>query len=245
LVSFNDYPLGDIEGAGSPTSGGKSASGGIATGDGGDAEGPASSGGSMTWSSDNVIDDFEDGNQALPELAGRSGAWYVANDGRGMQTPPMSQPLMPSPLMPMRAESEHGARTFGGPFQTWGALIGTSLATEAGKRVAYDLSAYEGIRLWVRSGSMAPSAAKTVRLNILTPATLPGGGCFECNDHFGAVIPLTPQWQQVDVNLGSLAQSGFGTPKLASPDLEQALALELLVARGVTFDLWVDDIELY
>lgn len=258
LVSFNDYPLGDLEADGAkggdtgPMVGDRAGSGGAGIfpgGGGASTDGGASvdSGGApATLGTDNLIDDFEDGDQQLPEIAGRSGTWYAVNDGRGVQTPAMNTPVTPSSLMPVREGSTRGLHTFGGPFQTWGALVGTTLATSGAQRGAYDLSSFQGIRLWVRTGTMtSPASAKSVRLNLVTPATLPGGGCFECNDHFGAVVPLTAQWTQVEVKLSSLAQMGFGTPKLAKPDLTQVQALELIFARNLTFDLWVDDIELY
>ncbi len=80
---------------------------------------------------------------------------------------------------------------------------------------------------------------------MLTPATTPGGGCTECNDHFGASIPLTAQWQPVQIAFADLEPLGFGSPRPTSVDLTQILALELLFARNVTFDVWFDDIELY
>jgi Carbohydrate binding domain (family 11) len=246
LVSFNDYPLGDIEAG----SGGGGAQGGAAAAAGSPptkAGAPHEAGGAASQlARGDLIDDFEDGNQELPAAEGRSGAWYVVNDGRGAQTPSVGQPLVPSDLAPARSTSARGVHTFGGPFETWGALIGTNLATRSNVRAAYDVSAFTGVRMWVRSGgpSAAP-AARSVRLNLPTPATSPGGGCSACNDHFGAAIPLTAEWQQVEVPFASLQPLGFGSPSPASVDLTQVLALELLFARSLTFDLWVDDIELY
>ncbi len=252
LVSFNDYPLGDVEGAiqgGKSSIGQSGASGGPdASGDGGtdDGAGGADVGaGAVPSSGPQVIDDFEDGDAELPTGDGRSGRWYVGNDGSAMQTPPANATLMPTRLMPPREMSERGVRTFGGPFQTWGALVGTALSTSQGLRVPYDVSAFGGIRLWVRSGAApSPVAATSVRVNFPTLATTPGGGCSACNDHFGIVIQLTPKWERVEIDFGELAQAGFGLPRESAPDLRTVLGLELLFPRGVVFDLWLDDIEL-
>lgn len=275
LVSFNDYPLGELNdaqagsgtggsgnaGTGATTSGGASTAGGKgATGGTATAGTEASGGTSMTEGGadlgaagastfagidPNLIDDFEDGDERISEVAGRSGSWYAGNDGKGMQTPANEQLLMPSTLSPARDASRRAAHTFGGPFQTWGALIGAALASSGNQAVPYDLSHHTGIKLWVRSGSTSPYAAKQVRLNLPTPATNQGGGCTVCNDHFGADIPLTSKWAQVSVPFSSLKQSGYGMPRLNSPDLTKVLSLQLMFPKSVSFDLWLDDIELY
>ena len=252
LVSFNDYPLGDPQlpvssvehsAAGSASvSPNASKMGGSATGGASAAGGAA-----MTDSLPNprLVDDFEDDDAAILERQGRSGAWYAANDGRGQQTPPNGASLLPSLLEPPRAGSAHGVHTFGGPFSTWGALIGTSFASSGNIAAAYDLRPYQGLRLWVRSGATSPTAAKRVRVNILTPATTQGGSCTICDDPFGVDVPLTAQWAQVEVPFSSLKQVGYGRPILTTPDLEHAMGVQFVFAINVSFDLWIDDIELY
>ena len=273
-MSFQDYPLGDPEGAPAASSGKAGASGvGGASGHGGvssaggsgaltsgastggsakagdtnDAGGPESGSGGVTMVVPNqlMVDDFEDGNQNILERQGRSGAWYSANDGQGTQTPRAGVPLMPTLLEPARDASTHGAHTYGGPFATWGALVGTALALAGNNFIAYDLSGYQGVRFWVRSGGMVANPAKQVRFSLRTPATITGGGCTVCGDHFGAAVPLTSKWEQVDLPLATLKQSGYGRPVLPSPDLKHAMGIELLFPANVSFDLWIDDIELY
>jgi hypothetical protein len=266
MVSFHDYPLGELDGesggraanagkgglgsagdsvlplGGSPSSGGSSSSGGGGATEGGTSEG-GNAGATLFGSSS--IDDFEDGDEQILPLEGRNGSWYIGNDGQGMQTPRSDSLVKPSLLEPPRTGSTRAAHTFGGPFQVWGALIGTSLGYADGKALPYDLSRYSGIRLWVRSGSTAPNAAKSVRLNLPMTGTNPGGGCTACSDHFGVDIPLTPQWEQVEVPFSSLKQMGFGAPKLPAPDLQHVVSLQLAFPKGVVFDLWIDDVDLY
>lgn len=254
LVSFNDYPLGDPQTEPVPSAAGGAAGSSsmrpiTATVMGGSTMAGAgvASGAAETNSVPNplLLDDFEDDDPAILERQGRQGSWYVSNDGRGQQTPPNGAALLPSPLDPPRAGSARGVHTFGGPFPVWGALIGTPFASVGGVGVAYDLSGYKGVRLWLRSGTMSPAAAKRVRLNILTPATTQGGGCTTCDDPFGADVPLTAQWAQVEVPLSSLKQVGYGRPLLTVPDLQHALGIQLVFVANVSFDLWLDDIELY
>lgn len=260
VVSFHDYPLGELEGesGGSAANagkgglgsagdsvlpiGGNASNGGSSSTEAGSSEG-GNAGATLFGAS--VIDDFEDGDEQILPLEGRSGSWYIGNDGQGMQTPKGDSLVKPSLLEPARTGSTRGAHTFGGPFQVWGALIGTSLGYGDGKALPYDLSRYSGIRLWVRSGSMAPNAAKSVRLNLPMVGTNPGGGCTACSDHFGADIPLTSKWEQVEVPFSSLKQMGYGAPKLPGPDLQHVVSLQLAFPKGVAFDLWIDDVVLY
>lgn len=253
LVSFNDYPLGALDDGAGMNEGGSGVmlTAGTGTG-GGTPEGATGGGGSegatggtgggkmaMPAVSENLIDDFEDGDDAIREHAGRSGIWYVANDGFGPQTPRAEQPLLPVGLKPARGASKRGLHTTGGPFGVWGALIGTALALDGDEVLPYDLSGYSGVRLWLRAGSQAPGVAQVARVNFVTPATKDPP-----SDHFGVDIELTPEWQQVEVPFESLEQLGFGFP-LPAPDLTQVLALQFFFERTQAFDLWVDDIELY
>ncbi len=254
LVSFNDYPLEASGGGAGQASGGSASAGsagkvgtaGTATtagsgGSGGNGDAGAGAGSPVNNAPITLIDDFEDGDKNILGLAGRSGAWYAANDGQGTQTPGSNMALVPSLLVPPRGESGHAAHTFGGPFEQWGALIGTSLASDA----AYDVSGYHGIRFWVRSGAINLAAADEVRFVLPTSQTNVGGGCTVCNDHFGASVPLTPQWVRIELEFSDLHQEGYGVPKPPSPDLTRVSAIQFIFPRAVSFDLWVDDIELY
>jgi hypothetical protein len=229
LVSFNDYPLGDVEG--NATAGASGGSGGISP--------TAGASGSFPTKRENLIDDFEDGNAAIITQQGRVGSWYVGNDGMGTQTPRMDQPVAPIFLQPARGPSQRAAHTFGGPFAGWGALIGTAFGPDA-----YDLSGYSGLRLWVRT-TTSGEVAQSVRINLPMPGTNAGGDCSVCSDHFGADIPLTSVWTQLSVPFSSLRQRGFGQPQLSEPDLAHVTSLQLSFAGGVAFDLWLDDVELY
>jgi len=288
LVTFNDYPEGDI-GAGNLTAGAgniagadagsMSAAGSATAGSGVGAIGGTDAGGSggstpvdvggttseagasddtpsagapPTDADPNMIDDFEDGDELIFERQGRKGAWFVTNDGKGMQTPEAGAAALPSAFVLTRDGSARGMHTAGGPFQTWGAMIGTTLAADGDKESSYDLSGYQGLKLWVRSNSVAPAAAKQVRLNLVTPATssnMGSGSCLPCGDHWGADIPLTSKWVLIDVPFADLDQGGgFGGPRppmIMMPDLTSVTSLQFQFPQGVTFDLWLDDIQLY
>lgn len=298
LVSFKDYPLGALDGAGGDDAGtmpsAGTSSGGASTSSAGTPSGGAASGGSVGATGagaaggtavnggtgatggtaesggapdtavgeggmgaagapvvvppNPLLDDFEDGDASLPEHDGRSGSWYAANDGGfgGMQTPPNGADVVPALLNPKRGASTRGLHTLGGPFPTWGAMLGTAFATSGGEPVPYDLSGHKGLKIWLRAGSSNPYATKKVRFNLPTTATTEGAGdCTICDDHFGLDITLTTQWAQFDVPFASLKQRGNGRPTGGKLDLTQALGMDLLFAPNVSFDLWVDDVELY
>ena len=291
LVTFNDYPAGDLTSTGAtggggtlslsgsgPESGGPaggSTSGGSPTSTGGNAGSiaaggtdvagsqtvgvggtmmapvggsPADSGGAAAEVDPNMIDDFEDGDGLILEQQGRKGAWFVQNDGSGMQTPEAGAAALPSEFVLVRGASTRGMHTSGGPFDSWGAVIGTPLASSGSAAAPYDLSGYQGLKLWVRSNSAAPGTAKEVRLNFVTTATTTamGGNCgTPCGDHLGAVIPLTSKWVQITVPFSSLKQTGIARPRATLADLASATSLQFLFPDNVSFDLWLDDIALY
>ncbi len=86
---------------------------------------------------------------------------------------------------------------------------------------------------------------RQVRVNLPSSQTNEGGGCTVCNDHFGADIPLTPQWARAEVRFAELQQAGFGAPVLNELDVERVTAIQFFFTQGVSFDLWVDDVELF
>jgi hypothetical protein len=266
LVSFNDYPLGDPNAA-TPTAGSAATGGSGGTSHGGESVlpkggseampsggstsgpegGSADPGGGSTALGPNLhlVDDFEDGDGAIFPQEGRSGDWYGANDGKGTQTPAGADDFVPSLLTPARNRSQHAAHTFGGPFSVWGAVFGTAFASNGLKDLPYDASKYQGLKFWVRSGATSATAAKQVRVNLTTTATNMGGGCTVCNDHFGRDVPLTANWTQITLQFSSIKQGGWGRPQQPAPNLTQLVAIQFLFPANISFDLWLDDVELY
>lgn len=267
LVSFNDYPLESTPSAGATSSqggggvsaGGKAPSAGTAGrppqgGSSGSAGEPNAEAGSdsvpteggagpISLGPETLIDDFEDSDAGIVEHAGRSGSWYAGNDGQGMQTPGNGLALVPTLLQMPRGDSRRAVHTSGGPFQQWGALIGTALASQGDQGVPYDITPYDGVRFWVRSQPFGPGFTSTVRVNLPTPNT--NDGCSVCGDHFGADIPLTSQWVQHEVRFSEMDQEGWGMPQLNSHDRQNVTALQFAFPEDVRFDLWVDDVEFF
>jgi hypothetical protein len=207
--------------------------------------GGAADGGAPGEVNSPMIDDFEDGDGLILIVAGRNGAWYASNDGTSMQTPKPGTSLVPTDLKPARDMSTRGARTTGGPFNNWGALIGAPLSVKGGLAYPYDVSAYQGIRFWVKNVSNAWNAAKKLRVSLPMTGTVTGTGCTTCNDHFAADVDLFANWTQVSVPFSSLKQQGYGKPLLNGPDLKHVIFLEFAVGAHLAFDFYIDDVELY
>lgn len=192
-----------------------------------------------------IIDDFEDGDGQILVVSGRTGTWYASNDGTDTQTPKPGQGLVPSTLMPARGASTRAARTSGGTFNTWGALIGTALFEKNNTAQPYDISGYQGVRFWVKSVSNAWNAARKMRVALPMTGTVAGSGCTVCNDHFTAEFNLSGTWTQVSVPFSALKQANTGKPQLGAPDLKHVIFLEFVVGPQQVFDVYFDDIELY
>jgi hypothetical protein len=152
---------------------------------------------------------------------------------------------VPTTLSPARGNSTRGARTSGGAFDNWGALLGAPLLEKSGVAYPYDLSGYQGIRFWVKSGTNVWNSAKKMRLALPMTGTVAGTGCTMCNDHFAAEFNLSTTWTQVSVPFTALKQAGTGKPQLGTPDLKHVIFLEFGVGPHVSFDVYIDDVELY
>ncbi len=252
VVSFDDYPVGNVDGTKSSSSGsssgGKSGSGGsagLASGGGtqggtaGLGEGGEASAGAPAAEPDrDLIDDFEDGDDVILPNDERSGTWYVFNDGSGIQEPGGPDQVTPALLAPVRDASERGLHTFGSGFMLWGASVRANLRAAAGAPQPYDASRYTGVRFWARSGDDEEHAAFLLVPSVGTTM------CPGCGDHFGTEFEYSSEWQEYRMPFDEMRQRGFGMPRPALAKRE-IIAVEILFEGGVDFDVWIDDIGFY
>ena len=179
-----------------------------------------------------LIDDFEDGDGWIAELDGRTGPWFVFNDGTGSQTPSGTF----APATPGRS-SNYAARTTGSGFTSWGAGIGFELNGDGSTKDVYDAGHTLGVTFWARAES-----AVNVRFGVADVNTDPEGGvCSNCFDHFGIDIGLTTSWQQYTFTWGQLQQQGWGD-QFGVIDPTQLYVMQFQVGPNVSFDVWLDDI---
>ncbi len=188
---------------------------------------------------DGLIDDFEDGDGFIANLAGRQGAWFTFNDGTGIQTPAPGSAISPD-VDPYSTNyylhtTGSGFATSNGSGDVYGAGVGANLSSPAGGTPGpYDASGYGGITFSYRL-STAPYSAQ-LRLNVATSATTPvafGGTCTQgCSDDFGYSVssasyycyyypgypyPFPGYFCTVTVPFSQLTQVGFGTPATFDP----------------------------
>jgi|GEM_PF-6701458 len=171
---------------------------------------------------DGLLDDFEDGDGRIANIAGRSGAWFTFNDGTGTQTPAPMSPIVPE-IDPH--STNFFLRTTGDGFASqnvnpaaFGAGVGADLLEVGGGPAPYDASKYGGIAFTYSLSSVSYGAQ--LRLNVGTSATTPvefGGTCTSgCYDDFGFTFQYAYGGQE-SVAFSQLAQLGFGTPATFDP----------------------------
>ncbi len=187
-----------------------------------------------------LLDDFEDGDSSIEQVAGRAGYWGTYNDGTGTQTPAPGSPLKPE--AGGANSTGYAIHTSGSGFSDWGAGLQVDL-NNSGSRSPYDASAYGGITFFARGSG-------NVRIELVTTAiSVPadGGNCAEdCYDSHGANITLGDAWQQHTVVFGDVAQEGWGAP--AAFDPSQILGINFKMTKPdedtpVDFDLWLDELK--
>jgi hypothetical protein len=178
-----------------------------------------------------LIDDFEDGDQRVATVAGRSGGWIFGSDGTGAFTVENSQRCA--------ARGEHSGHFTGDGFTDWGSnWTAVFEESNAGTAVGYDATEYRAISFWAAAGPAAePPFDVPVGVTTMDVAWN-SNGCTVCMDYYRTSITLTPTWQRFELPFDALAQEGVGDP-LVPLRKDQLVGLIFWPARP--FDLWIDD----
>ena len=209
----------DASGATGGAGGNGGAAGEGGQGGAGASGGASGSGGAPDAGSDNnLIDDLEDGDKVIRQVAGRQGSWYVFNDGKGTQTPPVGAF---TPFAGGARSSRYATHTFGQGFSDWGAGIAVDLNNpgdnpQDDRRGAYDVSGWHGFAFQAKGNG-------AVRFKVITRAiadALDHGTCQPqqdrpCFDAHGARITLSADWTQHRIRFSELAQEGWGVSALS------------------------------
>lgn len=193
-----------------------------------------------------LLDDFEDQDGFVLPLHKRNGPWYVFSDMTKSGT-----------LSPFTVALVSGAASHPGSssalhlmakgFTDWGAGVGADLVNLAGKKVAYDVSAYSGIQFYAKVGSGAQSSLKLLVTTTYSDAA--GGKCSDaaadrrCSDHlFCTVSGLGSAWGEYRCDFAELVQQGFGLPQ-AGLDPSSVYSVQFtLSTKLLPADLWIDDV---
>jgi len=196
---------------------------------------------------DLLIDDLDDGDDAIKPIGARVGYWYTYNDGTATQVPAPTGKFKGT--SPGRGTSMFAAVTSGPAFTSWGAGMGFDFHNVAAKSCPYNASAYTGIKFWAMAA--APVALKAmIKIPATTPTTAASGTCVasttvKCEDHFylKPAPMLTATWKEYTLAFASAAQDGFGP---AVPfDKANLIAMQFQVPTAVAFDVSIDDVTFY
>jgi hypothetical protein len=178
-----------------------------------------------------LIDDFEDGDEKVAPVSGRSGAWVLGSDGTGALTVETSSRCA--------ARGEHAGHFAGKGFTDWGTnWTAVFESDDGGSAVGHDASAYRAISFWAAAGPAGePPLEVPVGVTTLDNAWN-SDGCTVCMDYYRTTITLTRAWQRYELAFDALAQEGKGDP-LTPLKKDELVGLIFWPARP--FDLWLDD----
>lgn len=180
-----------------------------------------------------LIDDFEDLDDHLAPVDGRTGSWILGRDGSSDPTADNSTHCA--------ARGEHSGHFSGAGFLNWGAnWTAVFKKNDAnGNAVAYDATKYSAISFWAATGPEAmPPYSLPVGVTTMDVAWN-GGICAVCMDYYRTNVELSPDWQRFVVPFSSLAQAGEGDP-LTALKKDELVGFILWPVRD--FDVWIDDV---
>jgi hypothetical protein len=192
-----------------------------------------------------VIDDMEDGDSAICASGGRLGWWYsLGDDTPGATLTPRPGVDFPQAVIPGgRDASRYAARLTGSGFTDFGCIMGFALDSQAAGNVAYDASAFDGIKFFMKN-------SQPVHVLLPTVETAPrdqGGNCGEgpdapnCTWWFGFKITAPNDWREYRLPFNAFDQSDGSAPWNPA----HLLNINFAPRRDTTFDVWVDDVQFY
>jgi peptidoglycan/xylan/chitin deacetylase (PgdA/CDA1 family) len=120
-----------------------------------------------------------------------------------------------------------------------------------GAGTCYDASRYQGIRFRIKgSVSATDELDGKVIVSLVTAETQSrdfGGDLMGTGGHFNKVIPITSGWTTVSITFAELGRPTWGaTTMLAAVAKQKLQAIDWGVTnKASSFDIWLDDIELY
>src|SRR5450432_1368390 len=195
--------------------------------------------GALVPAADGLVDDLEDNNNQVQQIAGRGGYWWAAKDDKGST-------IEPSGEMKMSEGGAHGSKYavhVTGKTATgegaWGSVFGLRL----GQAGLYDAAKYAGVSFFAKAGEKSSSG---VRLKVADVNTHPDGKVCKdgCYNDFGKDFNFSHDWQEYKVTFAEMKQQdGWGDPR--PPSITPGKLVQIawhLSTPGADFDLWLDHI---
>jgi len=190
-----------------------------------------------------LLDDFEDGDNALFRGFEREGYWFSAGDKTEGSVLEPNGSFAAELLPPAEAtrENRYAAHFHASGQKEWGATWGSTLAwTRKGLRCPLNLSRFAGMRFRAKGPG-------TIRVALVVPevqAKEYRGTCTDrCYDYHGKVFTLSDRWESYGVRWDRLQQGGWGTEARFTPSRIVQLSINVSVT-SLPIDFWVDDFEL-
>jgi hypothetical protein len=176
-----------------------------------------------------LIDDFEDGDDAVAPLEHRAGFWRWA---REIDAPGTAPALLPAPRPEATAGNRLAIHVKGGSLRDWGAVVEISF-----RPPCYDASRYAGITFEARGPGRIYVAPRGV--SVIPVAE--GGTCeLDCHNPHVKKLDLTDGWQRYEVRWAETWQRGVGKPAL-DPSRLNSLAF-LVRPEDTPYDVWLDEV---
>lgn len=176
-----------------------------------------------------LIDDFEDGDDAVSPYEGRAGFWRWA---RETDAPGSAPALMPVPRPLATRSNRLALHVKGGQLLDWGATIAFTF-----RPACYDASQYRGVSFLARGPGRIYFSPREVSV----VPTSEGGSCQgDCYNQHVKKVDLDAEWRRYEVNWTDVRQRGAGKPPL-DPSRVNSLAF-LIRAEDTPYEVWLDDV---
>lgn len=176
-----------------------------------------------------LLDDFEDGDDALAPLEQRAGFWRWARESDAPGTAPA---LMPVPRADATARNKLALHVKGGRLFDWGATVEVDF-----RPPCYDASHYLGVKLQARGPGRVYVALR--EMDVIPLAE--GGSCErDCHNPHVAKIELSADWRSYEFRWADLRQRGIDTPALDASRLHSVAFL--IRPEDTPYDVWLDDV---
>jgi hypothetical protein len=176
-----------------------------------------------------VIDDFEDGDDEVLRLEGRSGLWRWARDTDAAGSAPA---LLPIPRAQASATNRLALHVVGGRLLDWGAIVEFNF-----RPACYNASAYGGLIFKAKG----PGRVFVAPREIGTIPVAEGGTCrSDCYNPHVKKVELERQWKIYRIEWSDFEQRGYGRPAF-DPTRLHSLAF-LIRPEDTPYDVWFDDV---
>ncbi len=176
-----------------------------------------------------LIDDFDDGDDAITSNEQRVGFWRWA---REIDEPLSAPALLPVPRPGHSATNRLALHVKGGQLVDWGATVEFTFRPSC-----YDAAKYAGIAFQARGPGRIYVSPREVGVIPLKE----GGTCeSDCYNPHVKKVELGSEWASFEVRWAEVRQRGFGKAPL-DPSRLNSLAF-MVRAEDTPYDVWLDDV---